>query len=547
MKNLSAIIRQTVSSAAGLPNGYRHAVIAACMVAMYLSKDSANTPRFRAQTYALARAGGLLTKLLLPAARLWRAINARQNSRREVDTGLPAGLRLPSVVQTFMFWRSPFAYYDRCRHRYGDLFTLQATSHPPFVFFSDPEDIRAIITAPADVLHPGEGADTIRPLVGDESFMLLDEDDHLHGRRAILPALQKRTILTEADWVIDSVQDAVASWPRDIRFALHPRLRTLTLSVILRRIFACRGHESEERLAALQDRVLAMLEVTASVVLSLPILRQGPGRTIWERFLLHRSEADELIWSLIDERSHLTIGDDGNDVLSRLLAARNPDRSPMSRRQLRDNIMTMIVSGHETASAELAWAFQLLAHNPRVQRQLVEEIDGDGGDEYLTATVQEVLRHRPVFLFTVPRTVKQPIEIGGRTYRPPTHLLGCTYLLHHNPQIYPQPDEFRPERFLEGQPSPHTWMAWGGGRRRCPGQHLAMLEMVTVLRTVLQDMTILPASRRMERPRWRSVIVTPHAGSRVVLHRRERRRFVGGQMWSAAPAPLSRTDLESAG
>ena len=205
-----------------------------------------------------------------------------------------------------------------------------------------------------------------------------------------------------------------------------------------------------------------------------------------------------------------------------LLAARNTDGSRMSPRQVRDNLMSIVLAGHETTASELAWAFQLLVHNPRVLNKLIDEIDGDGaGEEYLTATIQEVLRHRPVFLFTIPRAVKQPIEIGGWTYRPPTQLLGCIYLVHHDPEIYPEPHEFRPERFLgDSPPATYTWLPWGGGRKRCPGLHLATLEMKIVLRTVLATMTVRPAARKIEHPRWRSVIVTPHAGSRVVLERR---------------------------
>jgi cytochrome P450 len=203
-----------------------------------------------------------------------------------------------------------------------------------------------------------------------------------------------------------------------------------------------------------------------------------------------------------------------------LLAAHNSDGSAMSPRQVRDNLMSIVLAGHETTASELAWAFQLLAHNPRVLDRLIDEIDRDAGEEYLTATIQEVLRHRPVFLFAIPRAVKQPIEIGGWTYRPPTQLLGCIYLVHHDPELYPNPHEFRPERFLGTSPSTYTWLPWGGGRKRCPGLHLATLEMKTVLRTVLETMTVRPAAKKMEHPRWRSVIVTPHAGSRVVLQRR---------------------------
>jgi cytochrome P450 len=260
--------------------------------------------------------------------------------------------------------------------------------------------------------------------------------------------------------------------------------------------------------------------VTASAAFPEPLLRHGLGRRTWTRFLRERAEVDELIYAIIADRSH--VRDGCGDMLGMLLAARNADGSPMTPRQVRDNLMSIVLAGHETTASELAWAFQLLAHNPRVQDRLIEEIDADGGEEYLTATVREVLRHRPVFLFTIPRAVKQPIEVGGWTYRPPVQLLGCIYLVHHDPELYPEPHEFRPERFLESSPSTNTWLPWGGGRKRCPGLHLATLEMKTVLRTVLETMTVRPAARRIEHPGWRSVIVTPHAGSRVVLQRRRR-------------------------
>ena len=261
------------------------------------------------------------------------------------------------------------------------------------------------------------------PIVGASSFMLREEDEHLNGRRAALPALQRRAIHRDADWMLELVQRTISSWPRGVSVVLHPRLRALTLEVILRRIFTWREHGSEDRLRVLGDWVLAMLAVTGSVVFPVPMLRYGPGRRIWERFLLQRSEADELIYALIEER-HQTAGVGREDALAVLLAARDCDGTPMTQVQLRDNVMSFILAGHETTASQLAWAFQLLAHNPRAQERLIEEIDGDTGDEYLTATIQEVLRHRPVFLFAIPRAVKQPIELGGRRYEPPTHLLG---------------------------------------------------------------------------------------------------------------------------
>jgi len=578
VRRLCEIVDLIARETRALPKGTRHVTLIACMVAMYLSRDSAHAPEMRSGTWALAHAGGSLTRLLLPLLRIWRAAylrrtatTARPRTAPAARRALPPTLPLPRPAQTFAIWKSPFTCLERSRRRYGSRFTIEMTSHPPLVFLSDRADIKAMLAAPADVLHPGEGADMIEELVGDRSFMLREGDEHLHGRRTILPPFHAKVVREQADLVAAVVRREVASWPLDTPFALHPHLRALTLETLLRTVIGASGMLADTCIYELRDRLLKMLSVTASSVLPEPLLRHGPGRTIWTRFLRERAEVDELIYAIIEDRGHMQDGQDVQgrqdrhmrdrqevqgrpdrhmqdvqgrpdrhmqdvqdrrrdvrdgcgcgDVLGRLLAARNADGSPMTPRQVRDNLMSIVLAGHETTASELAWAFQLLAHNPRVQSRLIEEIDsaGDGGDEYLTATVREVLRHRPVFLFTIPRAVKQPIEIGGWTYGPPAQLLGCIYLVHHDPELYPEPDEFRPERFLASPPDTYTWLPWGGGRKRCPGLHLAMLEMKTVLRTVLETMTVKPAARKIEHPRWRSVIVTPHAGSRVVLERR---------------------------
>jgi cytochrome P450 len=183
--------------------------------------------------------------------------------------------------------------------------------------------------------------------------------------------------------------------------------------------------------------------------------------------------------------------------------------------------MSIILAGHETTASELAWAFQLLAHDQVVAGRLVDDLDG-GSERYLTATVQEVLRHRPVFLFTIPRVVHRPLTIAGTTYRAPVHLVGCIHLMQHDPELYPEPNTFRPERFLDASPRPEVWLPWGGGRKRCLGHHLAMLEMRTVLRTVLSRLEIVPIGTAVETARWRSVIVTPGRGSRILLCNRRR-------------------------
>lgn len=446
---------------------------------------------------------------------------------------LPPSLPLPAPLQTLLFWKWPLSYLERCRGRYGSRFTLHATSHPPLVVLSDPADIKAVFMAPADSLHPGQGAEPIRPLIGDSSFMLCEGDEHLTTRRVILPPFHAKVVQQHAEVVADITRREVDAWPRDVSFALHPHLRALALGLILHTVFGVAATANPPRMLALRDRLLAMLAVTASPMLAEPLLRRGPGQPTWQRFLRERAAVDELIYTIIEERRGAEPST-AADVLTELLAARDRDGREMSCKGVRDNLMSIILAGHETTAAELAWAFQLLAHNRAVLKRLVREVDDGNDEEYMTATVQEVLRHRPVFLFAIPRMVARPVEIGGWTYPPHAQLLGCIYLVQHDPTFYPQPDEFRPERFLATPPTSQHWLPWGGGRKRCPGLHLAALEMKTVLRTVLASRTLSAASARIERARWRSVIVTPEHGSLVVLRRRTRH---GGPERRSATAP----------
>jgi cytochrome P450 len=430
---------------------------------------------------------------------------------------LPPGRHLPTIYQTLCCRWMPAAYLEQCHARLGDRFTVYTLDMPPLVFLADPSDIRAVLSGDPRYLHPGAGATVIAPLIGERSFMLLEEDEHLCGRRTITPAFHQRMVADHATMLSETVEREVASWPLDTALPLDQRIRALTLRVILRAIFGDR----DDALRPLHEHLMDMLSVTVSVVLQEPKVRHVPGwRKTWRTFVKQRAEVDDLIHGLMRQRRSETEGQ-GGDLLDMLLSAENPDGSPMSDRQIRDNLMSMILAGHETTTGELAWAFQLLAHNPHVQDRLVEEIDHGTDDEYLTATVHETLRHKPVFLFAIPREVVSPVEIGGWTYHPPAHLVGCTYLMHHNPELYPDPHQFRPERFLDETRQPRTWLPWGGGRKHCLGRHFALMEVKTVLRQVLATRRVLPASKHIEHPRWRSVILVPHAGGRVIL--RERR------------------------
>lgn len=428
---------------------------------------------------------------------------------------LPPTAPIPAFLQTVACRRVPLSYFELCRARHGNTFTMYPVDMAPVVFLSDPTDIHAVLTAPVNILHPGAGGAAIVPIVGKDSFMLQEEDEHLTGRRTTSPAFTAGAVQGHQEMVSEVVEREVEAWPLDTPFAVHPRLRSLMLKVILRAAF---GEETAD-VQMLRDRIFEMLAVTTSFVLVEPRLRHLPGwHRTWNRFVRNRDKVDELISVLINRARHA--GDQEHSVLGMLLVARNADGTTMSDRQVRDHIMSVILAGHETTASELAWAFQLLAHNPDAQGRLIDEIERGDSEAYLRATIQEVLRHRPVFVFAIPRSVVQPIEIGGWTYRPPVQLLGCIYLMHHDPALYPDPHQFRPERFLGARAQAPTWLPWGGGRKRCPGHHLATAEMRTVLRATLAEHEILPTSPRIERARWRSVIVTPHAGSRVILHRR---------------------------
>jgi cytochrome P450 len=424
---------------------------------------------------------------------------------------LPPAAPLPAALQTLGCRVWPLGYLERCHRRYGHTFTVYPIDMAPLVFLSDPGDIRAMLAAPPADLHAGAGGVVMAPLFGEQAFMLREQEHHKCGRSSVSPLFQRKAVEARRDAIQRLAEEEVARWPTGDSFSAHPCLMVLALRIIMDIAIVDKGSLVQRFCAALAE----MLGVMASLVLQEPRLRHLPGwRGQWKRMVRQRAAVDSLVFELIRTRRRR---EPVEDVLGVLLLARNPDGSGYSDRQVRDNLVSLLITGIETTAAELAWALQLLAHNQTVQERLAHELECDEDSAYLTATVQEVLRRRPAFLFTAPRIVARPVEIGGRRYPPSVQLLSCIYLLHHDPALFEEPRAFRPERFLKAPPSSKTWLPWGGGRRRCLGQHLAMLEMETVLRAVVAQRRVLPASPRIERARWRTVLVAPHAGCRVIL------------------------------
>jgi cytochrome P450 len=452
----------------------------------------------------------------------------RERSEPRIDGNLPPGPSYPALIQGIGLWTRPYAYPERLRARYGKRFTVHFPFSPPFVAITDPDEVKEVFTAPPDVLHPGEGARVLEPLVGRHSVILLDGDPHMEQRKLILPAFHGEKMERLTDLVASVTEEEVARWERD-EIELHPRLQALTLEIILRAVF---GLDPGPRLDALRERLSQLLAYGDSAITLIQV-PDNPERSARQQRLLSRAgplkgfvatreRVDDLLFEQIAERRREDRSE-RDDVLTMLLAARHEDDdSPMSDQELRDELMTLLVAGHETTASTLAWAFELLGREPAVLARLTEEVAGGDSEDYLLATIQETLRRRPVLPNTEPRLVKKPVTVGGWDYPTGVCLVPNVYLLHHDPDVYEDPYAFRPERFLEEDPGTYTWIPFGGGRRRCIGMSFAMLEMRIVLRSVLRGYEPRGLGGH-EPPKRRNITVRPGRGARLALARREAR------------------------
>jgi cytochrome P450 len=449
-----------------------------------------------------------------------------------MESPLPPGPRMPAALQTVGWWSRPTAFLERCRARYGKRFTIRLLGQSTIVVLSDPQELKALFQAPPDVLHPGEGAHILEPIVGKSSVILLDEEPHLEQRKLLLPAFHGEKMQSLAGLMSELAEREIETWPLDRPVALGRELQRLTLEIILRAVFGLERGAQLDSLREVLAQILAFGDSPLS--LNLPLQRLLAGRGPMALVERTKAQADELIYALIDERRRG--GSGGEDVLAMLLEARHGDGSPMSPEELRDELMTALVAGHETTASQLAWALDRIAREPAVQQRLHAELDADEDDAYLSATIHEILRHRPVLPNAEPRLVKQPFEIGGITYPPGVVLFASAYLVHHDPEVYPEPYAFRPERFLGRQPGTYTWIPFGGGRRRCLGASFALQEMKLVLRALLARCTLESTDAPAMRATRRGIAVRPPAESTILLRARSASTAPRAQVAGEAPA-----------
>jgi cytochrome P450 len=434
-------------------------------------------------------------------------------------SALPPGPTEPPIVQTLWWLTRPVPFMESCRRRYGDAFSVRFTGFErPMVLLSDPAAIRALYSEPSHGLPPGRTI-TLLPVLGADSLLLLEGREHIARRRLMLPPFHGERMRSYESIVRDVAERELGSWSADGTLALHPRMQAITLEVILRAVFGVADEGRRQRLRQLLPQVL---DQNSSIGLQLRVLlfrRRQRGSDPLEGVRALMDEIDEQLLAEIGERRRDASLHQRQDILSLLMSARFEDGGEMSDRELRDQLMTLLLAGHETTATALAWTVDLLLRNPSSLRRLTSEVDAGDRDDYMRATVSEALRLRPVVPLAGRRLT---VEMHADDLRlpPGTDVTPAIWLTHTRADLYPQPYEFRPERFLEEPPTTYGWVPFGGGVRRCIGAAFAEFEMRIVLETLLRSCVLQPATRGPEAIRRRNVTFSPRHGTKVRVRRR---------------------------
>jgi cytochrome P450 family 135 len=445
------------------------------------------------------------------------ATNGIATATDEITTpaaDLPPGPRMPAALQTAIWVRRAQWLLSECAARFGDVFRLRIAREGTWIVLSNPEHIKQVFTGDPRIFHAGEGNRILLPILGENSLLLLDEGAHMEQRKLLLPPLHGQRMQRYGELMSEIAAAEIERWPSGEPYPLRPRMQAITLEIILRAVF---GLERGERLEALRVELRRLLDtLTRPAMFVFPVLL-GPERLAHFRpFQQLHDQVDRLIYAEIAERRRASDLDKREDILSMLLQARREsDSSPMTDREVRDELLTLLVAGHETTATALAWAVERLTRHPDKLGRLAEEVRA-GEKEYLEAVVTETLRLRPV-ISLVARYLRQPVEIGGWQLPAGVTVAPSIYLVHRRPDVYPNPERFEPERFIDASPGTYTWIPFGGGIRRCIGGSFAHFEMQVVLAELVKRRRLRPARPESERVFRRAITETPRYDAEVIL------------------------------
>lgn len=442
----------------------------------------------------------------------------------------------PPTVTTPSFWNllqwivQPLDFLERCADRYGDSFSLKLGSFPPFTFFSAPQAIEQIFTAPANQFDSGRANGILRRMLGDNSLLLLDGERHKRHRQLLMPPFHGERMRAYSQVICQTTAAVTQDWPTAGAFLARPAMQEISLQVILKTVF---GLTAGQRYQELSQRLKAMLEYTSSrfsfATNFFTILQQDFGA--WSpggQYIRLIKSIDQLLYAEIAERRQ-QFDPERSDILTLLLSARDEAGESMSDLELRDELITLLVAGHETTATALSWALYWIHALPAIKAKLLAELDslGAAGDfadfnsivklPYLNAVCLETLRIYPVGFIAQLRIAQAPTEVAGHLFQPDSMVVPAIYLTHHRPDLYPEPKQFRPERFLEKQYSPYEFLPFGGSNRRCIGAAFALFEMKLVLATILRRYDLALVEPRPIQPVRRGVTIAPNSGIRLKL------------------------------
>src|SRR3954466_6309963 len=429
---------------------------------------------------------------------------------------LPPAPPLSKLAQTTQFGVRPLGFSFKACKKLGEVFRIQLASRDEsIVVTSHPDHVKALFTAKPDEAPSLTGESPLRPVVGPHSVLTSVGARHMRARKLLLPPFHGDAVKAYVDVITHAAESEVDKWRIGEPFALAPRMQAVTLDVIMAGVFGIEGRPApgtpEERLRTGIRRLLGISTNPAWMLVELSNIGRDEPRGVMRLTLKY---LDRLIYAAIDHRRKL--GTEGDDVLALLLAARDEDGRALSDRELRDELLTLVLAGHETTANSLAWTFERLVRTPEPYARLREAVRSGDDEGYVDATVYEGMRVRPVIPM-VARRVTVPWRLGEYRVPPGTPVAASIVLIHHREDVYPDPFTFRPERFLGRQPGTYTWIPFGGGIRRCLGASLAMIEQQIVLRTIAERVDLAATDPEPEHARQRNVTMIPEHGARVVV------------------------------